>query len=203
MNTVSIRKVLGSASIVAALFAAGASAPSAVHAQSQAWSEILPALQIQVDASRNRVWVLTTDGVSLYDSATRKLVKRIALPRWVVVAGLHSCAPALAISPSGSALVTSNTLPVLWEIEATSLAVRRIDLSLNTDYDRDVGFTGLAFGPGGESLFGVSSTAGSAWRIDLAAATASKLRLSTPVYGACGVSVLAAVAQNPVAQRVD
>lgn len=176
--------------IVGLLVANCVGAPSMVRAEAPQWEETLPALRIQVDARRNRVWVLNHDAVYLYDIPKRRLIKRIELPNWAFVGEVFSCAPDLALTPSGAALVTSNVLPTIWEIDPQTLVARQHRLSLDADNDKDVGFTGLAFGRGGRDLFGVSSLLGSAWRIDLGAGKAHKVRLSQPIHGACGVVVL-------------
>ena len=180
----------GGALITWALFSIGAGAPSLVRAEAPRWEETLPALRVQVDARRNRIWVLNSDAVYLYDIPTRRLIKRIELPDWLFVREVYSCAPDLTLAPSGAALVTSNVLPTIWEVDPQSLAARQHRLSLDADNDKDVGFTGLAFGRGGRDLFGVSSLLGSAWRIDLGARKAHKVRLSEPIHGACGLVVL-------------
>lgn len=182
-------KLMRGVSIAGMLLATGAGTPAIALAEAPQWKETLPALRMQVDARRNRVWVLNLDAVYLYDIPRRRLIKRIELPDWMVVNETFSCAPDLALAPSGAALVTSNVLPVIWEIDPQTLVARQHRLSLDADNDKDVGFTGLAFGPGGRNLFGVSSLLGSAWRINLAAGKAHKVRLSGPIHGACGLVV--------------
>jgi hypothetical protein len=65
--------------------------------------------------------------------------------------------------------------------------VRRRELARDTDRQKVVGFTGLAFADG--LLFGVDARHGSLWKIDLAAGKAEKLALSSPVRGACGLAL--------------
>jgi len=184
------KKLMRGVSIAGMLLVTSAATPEIALAEAPRWEETLPALRIQVDARRNRVWVLNHDAIYLYDIPTRRLIKRIELPDWSFVGEVYSCAPDLALAPSGAALVTSNVAPTIWEIDPQTLAPRQHRLSLDADNDKDVGFTGLAFGPGGRDLFGVSSSLGSAWRIDLGAGKAHKVRLSAPIHGACGLVVL-------------
>ncbi len=162
---------------------------SLVRAEALRWEDTLPALRIQVDVQRSRVWVLNFDAVHLYNISDRQLIKRVELPNWTVASETAICAPDLALTPSGTALVTSNVTPAIFEIDPQKPVVREHRLALDTDNDKDVGFTGLAFGRGGRDLFGVSSLHGSAWRIDLAAGKAHKVRLTGPIRGACGVVV--------------
>jgi hypothetical protein len=171
------------ASLITAADVAAAAPAAAVMRQAE---DVLPVLRVQVDARRGRAWVLKADALYVYDALTRRLVKRIELPGWLLIDDTFSCAPDLAIAPTGAALVTSNAVPVLWQIDFQTLSVRQHWLKLDADQTKDIGFTGLAFGRGGRDLFGVSSSQRSAWRIDLQAAGAHKLPLWTPVLGAFG-----------------
>jgi hypothetical protein len=171
------------ASMIMAGDAAAAVPPAAAMRQAEDTS---PALRVQVDAQRGRAWVLKQDAVYVYDVATRRLVKRVELPGWLLIDDSFSCAPDLAIAPGGAAVVTSNAVPVLWQIDSRTLKVRQLWLKLDADQAKDIGFTALAFGRGGRDLFAVSSSQTSAWRIDLHAGTAHKLPLGTPVLGAFG-----------------
>ena len=190
MNSFTGKNLMLGLSIAAMLLVTGAGTPAIARDDLPLWEQALPALRIQIDAPRLRAWVLNNDAVYLYDIPTGRLIKRIELPDWSFVGEVYSCAPDLTLAPSGAALVTSNVVPILWEIHPESMVVRQHKLSLDADNDKDVGFTGLAFGQGGRDLFGVSSLLGSAWRIDLAAGKAHKLRLSEPIRGACGLIVL-------------
>jgi hypothetical protein len=181
------KRLLGAALMATIFFAIGAGAPTIVRADATRWEGPLPALRIQVDGARNRAWVLNYDAVYLYDIPAGMLIKRIELPDWQNAGATFSCAPELALSPSGTALVTSNVLPTIWEIDPDTLETRQHNLSLDADADKDVGFTGLAFGRDGQDLVGVSSLLGSAWRIDLGTDEARKLPLSEPIHGACGL----------------
>lgn len=171
---------------VVAVLAQCISAAPAARAEASGWQETLPAIHTQMDAGRNRLWVLERDAVYLFDAATRRLIKRVELPDWSFAGESFSCAPDLALAPSGAALVTSNVTPTIWEIDPQLLVVRQHRLSLDADNDKDVGFTGLAFSVNGEKLFGVSALLGSVWTIDLARDSAHKVPLSKPVHGACG-----------------
>lgn len=163
------------ASIAWVLFAIAVGAPSMARAEEPRMEEALPALRVQVDAPRNRAWVLNRDAVYLYDLPKKTLIKRIELPDWLFVSEAYSRGPDLALAPTGAALVTSNVVSTIWKINPEDLTVRQHRLSLDADNDKDVGFTGLAFGPGGRDLIGTNSTLGSTWKLDLDAGTARKL----------------------------
>ena len=142
----------------------------------------LEALRVQVEVARNRLWVLHRDGVYVYEITTRRRIGRIGM----FVGEPASCAPDLALDPSGAAIVSSNVRAVLWRLDPERFEARRHELARDTDRHKVVGFTGLAFADG--LLFGVDARQGSLWKIDLAAAKAEKLELSSPVRGACGLA---------------
>src|SRR5262245_1593139 len=167
------------ASIAWVLFAIAVGTPPVARAEGPRMEEALPALRVQVDAPRNLAWVLNRDAVYVYDLPKKTLIKRIELPGWLVAGEAFSRGPDLALAPTGAALVTSNVVPTIWEINPEDLTVRQHRLSLDADLDKDVGFTGLAFGPDGRDLIGTSSVLESTWKIDLAAGTAHKLRVSS------------------------
>jgi hypothetical protein len=146
----------------------------------------LEALRVQSDTARNRLWVLHRDAVYVYAITTRRQIGRIVLPDWMYVGEPFNCAPDLALDPSGAAIVSSNVRASLWRLDPERFAVTRHDLELDTDRDKDVGFTGLAFADG--ALFGIDAVHGSLWKIDLATAKAEKIELSAPVRGACGLA---------------
>ncbi len=146
----------------------------------------LEALRVQADVARNRLWVLRGDGVDVYEISTRRRIGRIGM----FVGEPSDCAPDLALDSSGAAIVSSNVRTVLWRLDPERFEARRQALARDTDRQKVVGFTGLAFADG--VLFGVDAMRGSLWKIDLAAGKAEKLALSSPVRGACGL-----VRQNP------
>lgn len=138
------------------------------------------------DASRNRVWELERDAIYLHDGAQKK---RFELPDWVYVTDAYACAPALAVDAQGAAVVTSNVVPVVWRVDPTKAQVTRHELVLDTDADKDVGFTGLAYAPDQGAFFAVSATYGTLWRIDPLLRRAQKIPVSAPLVDACGLAV--------------
>jgi hypothetical protein len=133
----------------------------------------------------NRIWVLEQQGLAVYDRTNRRLLRRVALPDWVVAGPGDACAPDLVLEPSGAAIVSSNVVPILWRVDPQRLEARPIFLKLDADTDKDVGFTNLAFAADG-SLNAAGATVASSWRIDVSAGTASKLL--SPAAGPCGTS---------------
>jgi hypothetical protein len=159
----------------------------------------LPALRFQLDAARNQLWVLDGAGIDVFDVSERLHKRRVAIPDWIRVEEPYSCAPELALEPSGVALVSSNVVPALWRIDPETFAVRRHDLALDADADKDVGFTGLAFAEQG-ILLAVSGIQGSLWRVDLWSNKAEKVELSRPVHGACGLVIRSGGLRSGAAQ---
>ena len=139
----------------------------------------------QIDLVRNRVWVLTQNGVVLYQNARRERIV-IALPEWSWAGRPYSCPPALTLGPKGEAIVTSDVVPTLWRIDPETLAVSVHRLQLDADTDKDVGFTELAYSSRHGKYFAVSAQHGSVWSVDPLLANAQKVGRLAPVAGACG-----------------
>jgi len=144
----------------------------------------LPTARYQVDLKRNRVWVLTAEGVFLFD-VFRPERTAVPLPGWVWAGAPYGCLPDLALGSRGEAVVTSNVLPTLWRIDPESLAVSEHALALDADTDKDVGFTALVFSPQHGAYYAASQAHGSLWRIDPLLRTAQKIPLSAPIPQAC------------------
>jgi len=139
----------------------------------------------QVDLVRNRVWVLTESGVVLYRNHRRERVS-IRLPEWLWANATHGCAPDLALGPKGEAIVTSNVVPVLWRIDPNSLAVSVHRLELESDADKDFGFSSLSFSSRHGKYYATSPMLGSVWSIDPLLTRAQKVEASASFAGACG-----------------
>jgi hypothetical protein len=125
-----------------------------------------PILGHQNDVARNRQWVLTEDGVELYDLSTGKQGARIALPDWLWVGRQFASPPAFAIGPGGEAVISSNVVPTLWRIDPATLVVSKHDLAIEDDTGRDMGFTALTYSTQQGAYFAFSSSHRSTWRID-------------------------------------
>ena len=145
--------------------------------------------RIRMDPARNRMWVLTHDGVFLYDTATPKLIAEIALPGWQEVDARYSCPADLAVGPRGEALVTSNVVPTLWRIDPETLAVSVHELALDADREKDVGFSRLTYSVEHGVFFAVSAAHGTLWRIDPLLRRAERVQRSESIRKACGVAV--------------
>ena len=148
----------------------------------------LPGTRSQVDLARNRVWVLTPEGVLLFELSRPKRAA-VRLPGWVWAGAPYGCLPDLALGPRGEAVVTSNVLPTLWRIDPDSLAVSVHALQLDADTDKDVGFTGLVFSAQHGAYFAASDAHGSRWRIDTLLRTAQKIPLSASLPRVCGLAL--------------
>ena len=148
----------------------------------------LPGARYQVDPARNRIWVLTPEGVFLFD-VSRPERTAVPLPGWVWAGAPYGCLPDLALGPRGEAVVTSDVLPTLWRIDPDSLAVSVHALQLDADTDKDVGFTGLVFSAQHGAYFAASDSHGSRWRIDTLLRTAQKIPLSASIPQPCGLAL--------------
>jgi hypothetical protein len=135
----------------------------------------------RTDPARNRTWVLTAGGVSVYDATTSRLIVELSLPGWQWADTQYACPPDLALGPTGEAVVTSNVVPTLWRIDPETLAVSVHEVALDADRGRDVGFSGLAYSAEHGGFLAVSDTHSSLWRIDPLLKTGREVRLFEPI----------------------
>jgi len=148
----------------------------------------LPVGRYQIDPGRNRLWVLTREGVLVYDLA-RPERNALSLPDWLLVGTSYACPPDLALGPGGEAVITSNIVPTLWRVDPDTLAVSVHPLALDADTDKDVGFSALAYSPQHGAFLAASHAHGSLWRIDPLLKGARKIPLSAPIPEPCGLAV--------------
>ena len=150
---------------------------------------------VRADPARNRLWVLDHEVISVYDNTNGRQLRRIVLPEWIVLPQRYSCLPDLALDSSGTAFVSSNVLPVLWRIDPQRYEVTRIELALDTDTDKDVGFTGLSFAGDG-TLLAAGAMAAALWQIDTSAASARKIASYPSVVRGCDPATLVRAGQD-------
>jgi hypothetical protein len=156
-----------------------------------------PALRVKTDLARGMRWELGWGSASAYDTASGQLISRIRLPG-ATLSGAHgSCVPDMLLSRSGALIVSSNAQPMLWRISPARFEVERYDIEVDADQDKDFGFSGLAWSADERELYAVSAATGALWRIDLASAKASKVELSAPVRGACGLAMARTPSAGP------
>ena len=148
----------------------------------------LPEVRYQVDAARNRVWLLTRDGVFLYDSLKPERIA-VALPTWVPAGTTPDCLPDLALGPKGEAVITSEGLPTLWRVDPDTLAVSAHPLALDDDTNKEIGFSGLVYSARQRAYFATTFQHGSLWRIDPGFTRAQKISLSERLPEACGITL--------------
>ena len=154
------------------------------------------AFSVKTDTARRRIWVLSLDDVRVYDAINKKLIRKIALPGWLVTRAF--CAPDLALDSSGSAFVSSNVITKLWRIDGKSFEVKTHEISLQardlwetgfgahaSTADRwETGFGALAFSADG-TLLAFTSSGNSMWNINVTEASAGMIRLYHPPLKAC------------------
>jgi hypothetical protein len=141
-------------------------------------------MRYQFDASRERMWWLTREGVVVKDLRAMERTA-VPIPGWTWVGEAWSCVPDLALGPRGEALVTSNILPIVWKIDPETLTVTEHPLVLDADADKDVGFSALTYSSEHDAYFAFSGAHGTLWKIDARLARGEKLALSGPIYTAC------------------
>jgi hypothetical protein len=150
---------------------------------------------VRTDAARNRLWVLEREALTVYDNTNGRQLRRMVLPEWVLLGARYSCPPDLALDSSGAAFVSSNVLPVLWRVGPQRFEITRIELALDADADKDVGFTGLSFAGDG-TLLAAGTTFGSLWHLDPRTASARKIASYPGLVSACDPAALLRASQG-------
>ena len=135
------------------------------------------AIRIRTDTARARLWVLGLEQVRVYDTVTKNLIREVALPNWTV--RRFVCEPNLALDRSGSAFISGNVTPTIWQIDADSFQVKEHEIRLQGKEHWDTGFGALAFAKDG-TLYALTSVLGSLWKVDVARASASMIQLNDP-----------------------
>jgi len=138
------------------------------------------------DTARGRLWVLTRDGVEVYDSLQRRKVAQIGIPGWNWVHEPYACAPDFALGPKGEIVITSNAMATLWRVDPESLAITRHEIAVEPATGRDFGFTSLTWSGSRGAYYGVGAFDGSVWRIDPQLRVAREPALSVSSARACG-----------------
>lgn len=150
---------------------------------------------VRVDTQANRRWVLNEEALAVYDHVNRRRLRRVTLPDWPLAGPQHACAPDMVLDASGAAIVSSNVVPVLWRVDPQRFEVTRIEIALDSDQDKDIGFTGMSL-VGDGMLIAAGTTVGSLWRIDLRSARASKVASYPAAAGICDPAMLLNVASR-------
>jgi hypothetical protein len=176
--------------ILSAVFISTASVAAEVgHTVPPVWyEEGLQLLRFQKDPVRERGWILTPNGVLLFDFKMRQTTAHVRLPQWVWASEAFICLPDLALGPKGEAVISSNVVPTLWRVDPATLAVTRHELVLDAETTKDIGFTGLTYSAAQGAYFAVSHF-GALWRIDPLLRRAQNIPLSAPIPKACGVAI--------------
>jgi hypothetical protein len=144
---------------------------------------------VRTDAARNRLWILEREALTLYDNTNGRQLRRMVLPEWVLLGARYSCPPDLALDSSGAVFVSSNVLPVLWRVGPQRFEITRIELALDADADKDVGFTGLSLAGDGTFL-AAGTTFASLWHLDPRTASARKIASYPALASACDPATL-------------
>jgi len=152
-------------------------------------------VRVQLDAVRNRVWLLTREGVAIYDAAAPDRIVQVQVPGWHFAGEPYGCLPDLALGPKGEAVISSDVVPVLWRIDPETRAVTRHEPQLDADTNKDVGFTVLSYFPARGAYLAVSGRDGTVWRIDRELRIAHRLVRQVPREEDCGARAAALMRQ--------
>jgi hypothetical protein len=137
-------------------------------------------LRAELHAGSGRVWVLHVDGVDIHDAAGERRIASIRLPGWTWADTPDACPPDFAIGPGGDVVVTSNVVPVLWRIDASSLEVTRHQLSIEEHGGKEIGFSRLTYSVRRNAFLATDALDGSLWRIDPALVRAKRIAPTMP-----------------------
>ncbi|MCC6193775.1 MAG: hypothetical protein IT518_04835 [Burkholderiales bacterium] len=149
----------------------------------------------QLHAGSGKLWVLHVDGVDIHDATGEQRIASIRLPGWMWVRAPDACPPDFAIGPGGDVIVTSNVMPVLWRIDASSLEVTRHHPGIEEEA-REIGFSRLTYSARRNVFFATGAFDGSLWRIDPTLVRARRIAPTTPGAGADSMPC-------PAGHRVD
>lgn len=184
-------KLFTSSAVIAVLLLSGCDGSVRREGRPQAQFEV-----VRTDAARNRLWVLDPRGLTLYDNTNGRRLRQVVLPELFLAGAEHTCRPDVAFDAAGTVFVSSDVLPVLWRVDPQGFEVTRIEFALESDADKDVGFTALAFAGDG-TLLAAGTTFASLWRLDLRSARASKIASYASAIEAChAAQLLRAAARN-------
>jgi hypothetical protein len=140
---------------------------------------------VRRDALRDRTWALRADALYLYESRTGTRARRFTLPGWIYVTPRFACEPDLLVEATGTVIVSSNIVPNLWRVDPDASTTVELQLVLEPEAGRDLGFTALRFATHG-ALHAGGSTDRSRWQIDLLNLKA--IRLESAVASAPGLA---------------
>lgn len=127
-----------------------------------------PKVRVQLDAARNRVWLLTAEGLVIYEPAVPGRVLRVPLLGWQTAGRPDGCVPEFALGPGGEAVIGSDLVAVLLRVDPETLTVTRHELRLDdgSGADRDTGFAALRYDPARGAYLLASRADGSIWQVD-------------------------------------
>lgn len=145
----------------AMIFVASVACEAVAPVQARPATEGGPVVE-RVDPAHGRVWRVSRAGVEMSDPSG---TTSIDLPDWQWIAPPYGCLPDIALGPGGEAVVTSNVLPTLWRIDPRSLAVTVHPLILDSDPDKDIGFSRIVYSPERGAYYGLAEQHRSVWEI--------------------------------------
>lgn len=150
-------------------------------------------LRVRLDAARQRIWVLASEGVYLYDAKTAQRVTHFPIDPLLAQHSSDHCLPDMALDRTGNVFISSAVQAALIRVDAATLEVSHHVIHADADRGMDFGFSALTFAGPGDTLYAASATTGSLWKIDLQQNRASKIALTAPLYGACALAAEAVV----------
>lgn len=138
---------------------------------------------MKVDDKRNRLWIAGDDGVYIYNTVTKKLIKKIPLES----AGDYgdSFLNDLVLDKNGSAYITDSFSPNLFHVDAETLQLKHFaDMSSipwKTKDENPWNLNGIVISPNGEDLIVGKTNDGTLWKVNIKTKTIRQIKTSTPL----------------------
>ena len=145
-------------------------------------------LRVRLDEPRARLWVLASDAVYIYHTASSRLLARIPIGDISQHSSEH-CLADMALDRAGNAYISSAMRPLLMRVDAQSFEAAQHVLRPDVDSDKDFGLSALAFADG--ALYAASATIGRLWKVDYVNGTAQHVEISERIFGACALHATA------------
>ncbi|QJR11245.1 hypothetical protein DSM104443_02318 [Usitatibacter rugosus] len=131
-------------------------------------------IAVREDLARGMRWELRWGSVTAYDIASGQRLRVVALTGASLSGAHESCLPDMLLGRTGTLIVSSNAQPVLWRISPSRFEVERLEIAVDSDAEKDFGFTSLRWGENEKVIYAGAST-GTTWRIDLASGSGRKV----------------------------
>jgi hypothetical protein len=109
--------------------------------------------------------VLAADALYLYDITSSQLIRRVAIDALAQHSSEH-CLPDMVLDGGGTVFMSSAIEPKLWRVDASSYALTEHRINVDSDVQKDFGFSAITFAGKDSALYAASASTGALWKID-------------------------------------